>query len=47
MYKTRTSYRTKWETLVDQDVRKIFEDNVSSLFREFPECTPDAEVASV
>jgi len=30
---------------VDKDLRKTFADSVSSLFREIPECTADAEVA--
>jgi len=29
---------------VNKNVRKTFADNVSSLFRELPECTEDAEV---
>jgi len=37
-----------WEILPnkvrDNDARKTFADSVSSLFRELPECTADAEV---
>jgi len=38
------SLQEKWEALPDKDVGNTFADSVSSLFRELPECTADAEV---
>ena len=43
-FRTRRSYRRKWEDLVEKDVRKTFPDSVLSLFRKIPECTANAEV---
>ena len=42
--KTRRSYRVKGKALVDEDVKKISVDSVSSLLRELPEFRAEVEV---
>jgi len=43
-YRTRRSYRIKWQTPGGKDVRKTFAESVATLIRGLLESTEDAEV---
>ena len=42
-FRPRETYRIKWESLADKEVRTAFADNIASKFKELPTSTEDIE----
>ena len=42
-FRPRETYRIKWESLADKEVRTAFADNIASQFKELPTSTADIE----
>ena len=42
-FRPQKSYRIKWESLADKEVRTAFADNIASKFKELPTSTEDIE----
>ena len=42
-FRPRKTYRIKWESLADKEVRTAFADNIASKFKELPTFTEDIE----
>ena len=42
-FRPRETYRIKWESLADKEVRTAFADNIASKFKELPASTQDIE----
>ena len=43
IFRLRKTYRIKWESLADKQVRTAFADNIASKFKELPTSTEDIE----
>ena len=43
IFRPRKTYRIKWESLTDKEVRTAFADNIASKFKELPISTEDIE----
>ena len=42
-FRPRETYRIKWESLADKEVRTAFADNIASKFKELPTSTEDIQ----
>ena len=42
-FRPRETYRIKWESLADKEVRTAFADNIASKFKQLPTPTEDIE----
>ena len=42
-FRPRETYRIKWESLADKEVRTAFADNIASKFKELPTSTEDID----